>query len=113
MAVTPAAPGILKIAGSLEPLLSPVKQAADNLTPILIELGRYACNIENFGAVARSMTGFGGVGNGPDGGLGSFRLQIGIADPAHVLGLTGVAGLGVRDKYSPPCSYLATKYPGL
>jgi phospholipid/cholesterol/gamma-HCH transport system substrate-binding protein len=112
-AVRPAVPGVLKITGSLQPLLSPVRQAADNLTPILIKLGRYGCNIENFGAVARSMTGFGGVGNGPAGGLGSFRLQIGIADPAHLLGLTSLSGLGVRDKYSPPCSYLASKYPGL
>jgi phospholipid/cholesterol/gamma-HCH transport system substrate-binding protein len=111
-AAAPAAPGIVRIADSANPLLGPLQQAAENLMPILLEIGRYRCDIENFGAVFRSMTGRGGVGQGPNGPLMEFRVQIGVANPAHVLGLSSLPGSGVHDTYSPPCKYLASTYPG-
>ena len=51
-------------------------------------LGRYGCDIENFGVVFRSMTGLGGTGEGPIGPPMAFRLQ---ADPAE-------RGRGRRDE---------------
>jgi phospholipid/cholesterol/gamma-HCH transport system substrate-binding protein len=110
-AAVPAAPGILDIAHSAVPLLAPLRQASNNLTPMLVQIGRYGCDVENFGAVFRSMTGRGGVGSGPNGPAMEFRVQLSLLNPTQSLGLPGLRGAGVHDTYSPPCTYLSTTYP--
>jgi ABC-type transporter Mla subunit MlaD len=110
-AVKPASPALLRITGSASRLLAPVRQAASNLTPMLVQVGRYGCDIENFGAVFRSMTGRGGVGSGPAGPAMEFRVQISAFNPTQIIGLGALPGVGRRDTYSPPCTYLSTTYP--
>jgi ABC-type transporter Mla subunit MlaD len=110
-AVKPASPALLRITSSASPLLAPVRQAASNLTPMLIQIGRYRCDIENFGAVFRSMTGRGGVGSGPGGPAMEFRVQVSAFNPTEILGIAASPGVGHHDAYSPPCTYLSTVYP--
>jgi hypothetical protein len=88
-----------------------VRKAASNLTPMLVQIGRYRCDIENFGAVFRSMTGRGGFGSGSGGPAMEFRAQISAFSPTQSIGLAALPGVGRHDTYSPPCTYLSSTYP--
>jgi virulence factor Mce-like protein len=108
----PAVPSLLDITASLQPLLGPLLRGLGDLTPMLQQIAPYGCNIENFGAVFRSVTGFGGNGTGPNGPAMEFRLS--AVPPGGLQGLLGgtdTTGLTARDGYPRPCAYLAGPYP--
>jgi phospholipid/cholesterol/gamma-HCH transport system substrate-binding protein len=112
-AARPAVPDVLRITGSAQPLLAPLSHALRNLTPMLGQIAPYGCNLENFGAVFRSMTGFGGTGTGPNGPAMEFRLTVVPPGAQGFLGATDTTGLTARDGYPPPCKYLASQYPAV
>jgi hypothetical protein len=107
----PAIPALLRITGAASPVLGPLRRGLATAAPMLDQVGRYGCDIKNFGAVFRSMTGFGGVGDGPNGAPGEFRVQVGLAGFGQTLGV-GAADdpTAVRDTYAPPCRYPDTVY---
>ena len=93
-------------------MLSPLQRGLTDLIPMLGQIAPYGCNIENFGAVFRSVTGFGGTGTGPNGPAMEFRLT--AVPPGGLQGLVGAidsSGLTSRDGYPPPCRYLSGPYP--
>jgi virulence factor Mce-like protein len=106
--VRPAVPAVLTITSRLSPTLSPLSQALTSLEPVLGELAAYRCDVVNFGAVFRSMTGFASAGapggSGPD---GQFRLQV-IPSPVETLD-TGITpqdrSLAHFDPYPAPCQF--------
>ena len=106
----PAVPSALQLTGSLQPLLDPLIQSLQKLIPVEQQATPYGCNIINLGAVFRSMTGWGGIGTGPNGPAMEFRLT---AVPGGGLSTIGGPGLGTapRDGYPAPCKYLASTYP--
>jgi virulence factor Mce-like protein len=107
-----AVPAALKITSAASPLLPELSDALGRATPISKQVAPYGCNIENFGSVIRSMTGFGGSANvpgGPGGPAMAFRLEVIPAGPEQLLGVKD--SLIKRVGYSPPCSYLSTTYP--
>jgi virulence factor Mce-like protein len=109
----PAVPALLRITDSVAPVLEPLSSALYRLTPISRQLAPYGCNIENFGAVIRSMTGFGGsatVPGGPGGPAMAFRLEVIPAGVAQMLGVKD-STLIRRVGYSRPCAYMSTAYP--
>jgi virulence factor Mce-like protein len=110
-AAQPAIPAVLRLTGSLRPLLAPLRQGLNNLTPIARQVTPYGCNIKNLGAVFRSMTGFGGNGTGPNGPAMEFRLTVVPGGGLSTLGGADPTGLTPRDGYPPPCKYLASTYP--
>jgi hypothetical protein len=91
-------------------VLTPLSQGLDDMRPILRQVGRYGCNIVNLGVVFRSMTGFGGTGEGPGGPAMQFRLQD-IPSQEGSGADTGGPSTITRDGYPAPCKYLATTYP--
>lgn len=109
-AAVPAVPAALKITGALRPLLGPLGQGIGDLIPMVTQIGRYGCDIENLGAVFRSMTGFGGTGSGPGGPAMEFRLQA-IPSQETVGALTPGPSLVTRDGYPAPCKYASRPYP--
>jgi phospholipid/cholesterol/gamma-HCH transport system substrate-binding protein len=113
-AAQPAIPAALRILSAVKPVLPPGGQALGRGTTISDGVAPYACNIENFGSVLRSMTGFGGsasVPGGPGGPAMAFRLEVIPASPTEILGVKDFTGLVKRVGYSPPCHYLSTTYP--
>jgi virulence factor Mce-like protein len=110
----PAVPGALRVVTSVKPLLKPLQGTLAELRPMLDQSIPYGCDIENWGAVMRSMDGFGGVtDDGPVGPLGAFRAQAATVGAAGSLGIDDGLGLTPRDTYPPPCKYLASEYPQL
>jgi phospholipid/cholesterol/gamma-HCH transport system substrate-binding protein len=109
-AAVPAVPAALRLTGALRPVLAPLSQGLDDMRPILQQVGRYGCNIVNLGTVFRSMTGFGGTGEGPGGPAMQFRLQD-IPSQEGSGSDTGGPSTITRDGYPAPCKYLATTYP--
>ena len=107
----PAVPAVLRITGSLQPLLAPLGQGLDNLTAIANQVAPYGCNVINLGAVFRSMTGYGGYGEGPNGPAMSFRLMVVPSGVGTLAGAADTSGLAGRDGYPPPCKYVAGPYP--
>jgi virulence factor Mce-like protein len=102
--VGPAVPATLDITGALNPVLAPLREALQNLAPVLIYTGQRGCDIENFGVTMRSMTGFGGVGNGPVGPPMEFRAQV-LPGPEG-LAPTGSLNPLRHDAYGAPCKYV-------
>lgn len=113
VAAKPAVPAVLRITSALSPVLPPLSQALARGTPIADQVAPYGCNITNFAAVVRSMTGFGAADEpgGPGGPAMAFRLEVIPASPFEVLGTSDLAHLTKRVGYAPPCHYLATTYP--
>jgi phospholipid/cholesterol/gamma-HCH transport system substrate-binding protein len=107
-----AVPAALRITGSLSPVLRPLRETLGDLVPMVTRLGRYGCDIENFGVVFRSMTGFGGTGEGPIGPAMAFRLQAIPPSAEEITGSKDDSGLIQRDGYPEACKYLAKPYPG-
>lgn len=116
-AVKPAVPDALKITRSLSPVLKPLGAALDSLLPLNKRVGDYHCDIANFGAVFRSMTGYSSPGTQGDaehsqgGGAGQFRLQVTPSpDEALMVESTGAANsLAPRDPYPEPCKYVTAR----
>jgi ABC-type transporter Mla subunit MlaD len=108
-----AIPKVVQLVDQVSPVLKPLDQTLTSATPILDTLGPYGCDIANFGAVFRAMTGMGGTGVGPNGPAMEFRLQpVGVV-PTEVLSLHDNSGLLHRDTYPAPCTYLGTHYDQL
>lgn len=116
-AIEPAVPDTLQITKAVRPILKPVGEALDSLLPLNKRVGDYHCDIANFGAVFRSMTGFSSPGAQGDsqhrqgGGAGQFRLQV-TPSPDELLSLesSGAAdSLAPRDPYPEPCKYVTAR----
>lgn len=103
----PAVPAALKITRSLRPTLPLLDDALGSLVPIVDYVGRYGCNLKNSAVMLRSMTGFVGFGEGPNGPPGHFRLQA-VAGP-EALGIKDP--VSTRDAYHAPCEYVGGVYP--
>jgi phospholipid/cholesterol/gamma-HCH transport system substrate-binding protein len=106
----PAVPALLRVTSGASPLLTPLRELFSDLTPISRQVGRYECDIENFGAVFRSMTGLGGFGDGPNGPAMGFRLQVAAPVPTEALSVKDTTGLARREGYVEPCKYLSKPY---
>lgn len=108
----PTVPRLLQVTSALRPVLKPLFDATDDLTPMVTTLGRYGCDIVNTGTTFRSMTGFGGTGEGPNGPLMGFRLQAIAPALEEATGIrTTPNTLTVRDGYPAPCKYAPSVYP--
>ncbi|HYF24349.1 MAG TPA: MlaD family protein [Baekduia sp.] len=107
----PAVPAALRLTKAADPLLRPLREAFSDLTPMSRQIARYECDIRNFGAVFRSMTGLGGFGEGPNGPAMGFRLQAVAIPPTEMLSVKDSSGLLKREGYPEPCKYLAKPYP--
>jgi hypothetical protein len=106
----PAIPAVLKITAGATPLLEPLHELFSDTDAIVNQVAPYGCDIENFGAVFRSMTGMGGFGEGPNGPAMAFRLQAAAPLPGEALSMKDPTGMLHRDGYSPPCKFLSTPY---
>jgi phospholipid/cholesterol/gamma-HCH transport system substrate-binding protein len=104
-----AVPPVLHLLHTADPLLAPLAQGLSNLTPVVTILGRYGCDIENFGEVFRSVTGFGGNGAGPNGPAMSFRLTAAAPPLGEAIGAKDP--LTHRQSYAKPCTFLSKPYP--
>jgi virulence factor Mce-like protein len=105
-------PEALRLTGALQPVLTPLAEMLDEVTPMVRKVAPYGCDIKNFGAVFRSMTGFGTrAGGGPNGPAMQFRLQAASPLPEEALSLQDTSASIVRDGYPTPCKYLAKPYP--
>jgi virulence factor Mce-like protein len=109
----PAIPAVLRITGALPPVLPRLSTAFTRATPILTTVAPYGCNIKNFAAVIRSMTGFGASAEpgGPGGPAMAFRLEVIPANPGALFGVPDPSHLEKRVGYAPPCHYLSSTYP--
>lgn len=109
----PAVPAVLRVTGAADPILEPLHETLSDANVIVDQLAPYGCDIENFGAVFRSMTGLGGFGEGPNGPAMGFRLQA-VAPPAgEVLSFKDGTGIMHRDGYPEPCKYLSRPYTSI
>jgi ABC-type transporter Mla subunit MlaD len=110
-AVAPTVPAALRLTAALRPLAQPLVAAFDDVRTVADRAAPYSCDIVNFAAVFRSMTGLGSIGEGPVGPAMQFRLQAAITPPEEALGTTKISGLVKRIGYPEPCRFLATPYP--
>ena len=105
-------PTVTDLSEALDPALGPVQGVLGRLGQMSDVIGPYQCDVENFGAVFRSMTGFGSrAPGGPIGPPMQFRLQAVAPSPETVLGATETAGLFKRKGLEAPCTYLSRPYP--
>ena len=110
-AAEPAVPPTLRVTSLLDRVLPHLDGVVTDLTPMSRLIGRYECDIENFGAVFRSMTGFGTRnGQGPGGPAMQFRLQAIAPVPTSAVSLKDVTGLVRREGLPEPCKYLSKPY---
>jgi phospholipid/cholesterol/gamma-HCH transport system substrate-binding protein len=112
-AAGPAVPAALRITAGASPVLDPLRHGLDDATPMLRRVAPYGCDIANFAAVFRSMTGLGGTGEGPNGPAMSFRLTAIPSSPQETAGAADGSGVVVRDGYPAPCRYLDSTYPAV
>jgi hypothetical protein len=110
-AVPPSVPAALRLTAGLRPVARPLVRTFDDLRTVADRVAPHQCDIVNFAAVFRSMTGFGGIGEGPVGPAMQFRLQAAVTPPEEALGTTKLSGLVKRIGYPEPCRFLATPYP--
>lgn len=110
--VEPTVPAVLRLTRAATPVLRPLADMLDDITPMVRTIAPYGCDIKNFGAVFRSMTGFGSRGGGGPGGPAmQFRLQAASPLPQEAFSVEETNPLFVRDGYPEPCKYLAKPYP--
>lgn len=108
-AARPAVPAALRITAAMSPVLGPMRSGFDELAAMMADIGPHGCDIQNFGAVFRSMTGVGFTPGGEVGALSQFRFQV-IPSPAENSGTESPEAVRMRDTYSPPCKYLGGTY---
>jgi virulence factor Mce-like protein len=110
-----AAEGAKQVLRNADPLLPRLNQTIDLGKLQTDYVARHGCDIVNFGAVMRSMTGYAQAGSGPAGPAMAFRLEAVPADPATMLGVQANPGDTIlpfkRDAYERPCKYNSTTYP--
>lgn len=110
--VRPAVPVALKLTRALDPIATPLARTLGDLVTIVGKVAPYGCDITNFGAVFRSMTGLGtSAGGGPNGPAMQFRLQAAATPVAETLSMVDTSGMVHREGYPKPCEYLAKPYP--
>lgn len=101
--VGPAVPATLKVLRSTRPVLRPVADAVTDLVPLARRVGEYGCDIVNFGAVFRSMTGV--AVPGKDGPAGYFRLYA-APSPLESAGLNAEGSATTNyDPFPEPCKF--------
>jgi ABC-type transporter Mla subunit MlaD len=106
-----AVPAVLGITKRLRPLLPHAQKTLEPLIPMLDEVARHGCDVTNFAAGFRSMTGIGGSASGPNGPGGEFRLLVVLPAGSEALGIQGVSVAPLpREGYSPPCKYTNKTY---
>lgn len=106
---SPAVPAALRLTDAARPVLAPVTKLTSQSRPMLRYIAPHACDITNFATVMRSMTGFGGVGEGPVGPSMEFRAQ--VIPVAEVLSAGGALDPAKKVAYAPPCTFLSKQYP--
>ncbi|MCW3016201.1 MAG: Mammalian cell entry related domain protein [Solirubrobacterales bacterium] len=106
-------PPVLRLTRAANPVLEPLHGLLGTLDPIVNELGRHGCDIENMAAVFRSMTGFGGGPEGPVGPAMEFRLQVAAPLLSEATGTTDTSGLAFREGYPAPCKFLSRPYASI
>ncbi len=109
-------PAALNALGAARPIAQPLAKMLDDLVTVANKLAPYGCDLENFGAVFRSMTGLGtqaggDSGGGPNGPAMQFRLQAVAPIPTEALSLVDTTGLVKREGYPTPCKYMSEPYP--
>lgn len=109
-AARPAIPATLRLTAAVSPVLKPLDEVLSTLTPMAERIGPHKCDIVNFGTVFRSVTGFGGTGEGPNGAAMEFRLQPVGPLPTEAAGIADSTGLISRAGYSRPCQFLSKPY---
>ncbi|WP_320671858.1 MlaD family protein [Patulibacter defluvii] len=112
-AAKPAVPAATGVTTALSPLLPRLDGALGDALPMVRRIGRYGCDIVNLGIVFRSMTGFGGLGQGPAGPPMAFRLQAIVSPGSESIGVTDPTGFLIKDGYPKPCQYLGGSYPAI
>lgn len=109
-AAKPAVPATLRLTNALSPVLKPADEALSTLTPIANRIGPHKCDVVNFSTVFRSVTGYGGTGEGPAGPAMGFRLQPVGPMPTEALGIADATGLIFRAGYDEPCAFPSKPY---
>ncbi|WP_040599933.1 MlaD family protein [Patulibacter medicamentivorans] len=112
-AAKPAVPAAIDVTTALNPLLPRLDGALGDALPMVRRIGRYGCDIINLGTVFRSMTGYGGMGQGPAGPPMAFRLQAIISPGTESIGVSDPTGFLIKDGYPKPCKYLGGTYPAI
>lgn len=105
----PAVPAALRVTDRIPPVLPQLRSILDDGLPMIRYIAPRACDIENFGTVMRSMTGYGGAGRGPLGPSMEFRAQL-VPTPEAVSPGTMLSAIK-KDAYAAPCKYLSKAYP--
>lgn len=104
-----ASPPLRRALAAAPPTLTRLSTAVTQASPIVRAVGPYKCDIANFGVVFRSVTGFGGEGNGPNGPLGEFRLMLVAPDLLEAAGSAHTTRPTAA--YPKPCTLLGNRYP--
>lgn len=106
-----AVPHVLKITDAASPVLAPLRQTLSDLDPVVAQLGKHDCDLDNFAENWRSALGYGVPGTGQDtplpsgdiGGLGLFRVTL-LAGPPSVQRFSTLANGSVGpDPYPGRC----------
>lgn len=113
-AARPAIPPVLGLTHALSPLTAPLKQTFDKLRPVVETVGKYGCDITNWGVGLRSMTGYGFGGDipaapggtRPTGPLQAFRLGV-VLSPTEQLSVHSPDAITRLEPYNAPCQYSA------
>lgn len=101
--VDQAVPATLKVLRSTRPVLQPVADAVTDLVPLARRVGEYGCDIQNFGAVFRSMTGVAVPGKSTPAGY--FRLYV-APSPLETAGLNAAGSSTTNfDPFPEPCKF--------
>lgn len=109
--IPPSVPATLGVTKRLSPLLPHAGRTLRPLPGMLTEVARHGCEVKNLAVVFRSMTGFGGQGQGPNGPPGEFRLLPVIPAGGEAVGIGGASAAPLRrDGYSPLCKHVNVPY---
>jgi len=115
--VPPVVPAALRLTRNLAPALPFIRRTVEPLFPMLAEVTAHGCDIKNFAAGFRSMTGMGGEGEGPNGPAGEFRLLLVAPTGSDALGIDAPVPAPLRrEGYPAPCKHAHVTYetfPGL
>lgn len=106
-----AVPEALKLTAAVRPVLGPLDDLLDEASPTLRQVARYSCDVKNFAATMRSMTGYTQPGTGPLGSAQAFRLQLVAPVSVDAFGVKDRAPRNKRDQVVAPCTFLAKPYP--
>jgi hypothetical protein len=116
-----AVPAVLRVTKTLSPVLTPLRDGLDDLTPIVDSLAVHGCDVANFADNWRSVLGYGAPSKRalPGGDAGNFnqlRVQL-LGGPQTVGSVLPGVGNGFshrRDILGPPCqSSPGREYPQL